>query len=61
MPTYTYNDFRAVLGKAGFTLLRSRKHETWRKILTDGTILIVRVSHQHNRDIDRNLFRRMLR
>jgi hypothetical protein len=33
---YTYDDFRAVLRKAGFAMMRSRKHETWRKKLDDG-------------------------
>lgn len=61
MPSYTYGEFRQVLQRIGFELLRSRKHETWRKILPDGSLLVVRVSHQHGRDIDRNLFFRMLR
>lgn len=42
-------------------MIRSKKHETWRKILPDGTILVVRVSHQHSVDIEANLFHRMLR
>ncbi len=60
MPS-TYADFRSVLQKAGFLLVRSKKYETWRKILTDGMILQVRVSHQHGRDIPTALFHRMLR
>ncbi|PWB79651.1 MAG: hypothetical protein C3F08_06250 [Candidatus Methylomirabilota bacterium] len=60
MPS-TYADFRSVLQKAGFPLARSKKHETWQKVLTDGTILQVRVSHQHGRDIPTALFYRMLR
>ena len=58
---FTYNDFRKVLQKAGFTLARSKKHETWQKILPDGTIFQVRLSHQHGRDIPTALFHRMLK
>jgi hypothetical protein len=57
----SYADFRKVLHNAGFLLLRSKKHETWQKVLPDGTILLVRVSHQHGRDIPPALFHRMLR
>ncbi|MCZ7624427.1 MAG: hypothetical protein C3F12_07655 [Candidatus Methylomirabilota bacterium] len=57
----TYADFRRVLHAAGFLLVRTKKHETWQKVLADGTILQVRVSHQHGRDIPTALFHRMLR
>jgi len=57
---YTYADFRKVLRGAGFLLVRSTKHETWQKVLPDGTILQVRVSHQHGKDIPPPLFYRML-
>jgi len=41
--------------------MRSRKHETWRKILEDGTILRVRISHKAGKDIPKWLFHEMLR
>ena len=46
MPTATYREFRVVLQRAGFQLVRSRKHETWEKSLPAGEILQVRLSHQ---------------
>jgi predicted RNA binding protein YcfA (HicA-like mRNA interferase family) len=58
---YSYDDFRTVLRKAGFTMTRSKKHETWRKKLDDGTECTVRVSHQHGRDIPAPLLSKMLR
>jgi len=61
MASFTYDDFRAVLKRAGFEKLRSEKHETWRKILPNGSILRVRISHQHKRDIPKWLFHEMLR
>lgn len=57
----TYSDFRNVLRRAGFQLARSKKHETWQKILPDGVILLVRISHQHGKDIPKILFHKMLR
>ena len=57
----TYDDFRRVLKKCNFTLVRSKKHETWQKIPPDGTILQVRLSHQHGKDIPRALFHKMLK
>jgi hypothetical protein len=38
----TYDDFRTVLKEINFRLVRSKKHETWQKILPDGTILQVK-------------------
>jgi hypothetical protein len=61
MASYTYDDFRTVLRRAGFEKPRSEKHETWRKILPNGVILRVRISHLHKRDIPRWLFHEMLR
>ncbi|MBU0567098.1 type II toxin-antitoxin system HicA family toxin [bacterium] len=57
----TYGDFRKVLQKLDFVLVRSTKHETWEKICEDGTILRTRVSHQHGKDIPKPLFYRMLK
>jgi len=61
MAIYTFNDFRKVLRILGFEKLRTRKHETWRKILDDGTILRVRISHKTGKDIPKWLFYEMLR
>lgn len=61
MASFSYDDFRKVLKRAGFENLRSEKHETWRKVLPTGAILRVRISHQHKRDIPKWLFHEMLR
>jgi len=61
MPTATYREFRAVLQRAGFQLVRTKKHETWEKALPTGEILQVRLSHQIGRDIPTRLFHLMLR
>lgn len=61
MASYTYDQFRIVLKKLNFEKIRSRKHETWRKVLPNGTILRVRISHKHGRDIPQWLFHEMLR
>ncbi len=60
MPTATYGEFRVVLRRGGFQLVRSRKHETWEKTLPTGEILQVRLSHQPGRDIPTRLFHQML-
>jgi predicted RNA binding protein YcfA (HicA-like mRNA interferase family) len=61
MAIYTYDDMRYVLRKLGFDIIRSRKHETWERILDNGTILQVRISHRRKRDIPRGTFHEMLR
>ena len=61
MPTATYQEFRVVLTRSGFRLVRSKKHETWEKTLATGEILQVRLSHQQGRDIPTPLFHHMLR
>ena len=61
MSIFTYDDFRKVLKKTNFELIRSKKYETWQKILEDGTILQVRVSFQFNQDIYPALFSKMLK
>ena len=61
MASYTFDQFRSVLSRLGFERVRSRKHETWRKNLADGTILRVRISHRHGRDVPKWLFYEMLR
>ena len=61
MASYTYEQYRKVLTKLNFEKVRSHKHETWRKVLPGGTILRVRISHKHGRDIPKWLFYEMLR
>lgn len=61
MPATTYREFRVVLQRSGFRLVRSKKHETWEKALPTGEILQVRLSHQMGRDIPTPLFHAMLR
>ena len=61
MAVYRFDQFRKVLRVLGFAKIRSRKHATWRKVLVNGTILRVRISHKHGRDIPRWLFYEMLR
>ena len=61
MAIYTYDDMRYVLRKLGFELVRSRKHETWERIMQDGAILQVGISHKGKRDIPKGTFYEMLR
>lgn len=61
MAAFTYDQFRTVLKKLNFHKIRSRKHETWRKIIPNGAILRVRISHKHKKDIPNWLFNEMLR
>ncbi len=61
MATYTYNDIRYVLKKIGFRKVRSAKHETWEKILENGAILQVRLSHKGKRDIPKGTLKEILR
>ncbi|HIE28424.1 TPA: type II toxin-antitoxin system HicA family toxin [Candidatus Poribacteria bacterium] len=56
MPLYNYKQLRKVLRKLDFKKIRIGKHETWEKILQDGTILQVRVSHKGKRDIPKGTF-----
>jgi len=57
----TYREFREVLRKAGFVLIRLRKHEVWWRKEANGTERYVLVSHQHGKDIPPNIFARMLK
>jgi len=61
MPTATYGELRVVLRRAGFQLVRSKKHETWEATLSSGEILQVRLSHQMAKDVPTRLFHQMLR
>jgi len=60
MATYTYDDFRRVLERLSFQLVRQPGHETWRKV-QGNVVYRVTLSHQHGRDIPRPLFRKMLK
>jgi len=51
-----YRDFRKILNKLNFVLVRSTKHETWEKICEDGNILRTSLSHQHGKYIPKPLF-----
>jgi hypothetical protein len=61
MPTATYGEVGVVVRRAGFQLVRSKKHETWEKTLPGGEILQVRLSHQVARDVPTRLFHQMPR
>jgi hypothetical protein len=61
MASFTFDHFREVLAIIGFEKIRSKKHETWRKVLPNSVILRVRISHKHQRDIPKWLFYEMLR
>ncbi len=61
MAIYTYDDMRYVLKNLDFSKVRSKKHETWEKILEDGIILQVMISHKGKRDIPKGTFKEMLR
>ena len=61
MAIYTYDDMRYVLKDLDFSKVRSKKHEAWEKILEDGIILQVRISHKGKRDIPKGTFKEMLR
>lgn len=61
MGMYSYDEMRYVLGRLGFELIRSRKHETWEKIAENKAVLQVRLSHKGKRDIPKGTFHEMLR
>ena len=61
MASFTFDQFRTVLTRLGFEKIRSKKHETWRKVLFNQAILRVRIRHKHHRDIPKWLFFEMLR
>lgn len=61
MGIHSYEDMRYVLRRLEFELVRARKHETWQRILQDGSILQVRLSHKGKRDIPKGTFYEMLR
>ncbi len=61
MGMYSYDEMRYVLGRLGFELIRSRKHETWEEIAENKAVLQVRLSHKDKRDIPKGTFHEMIR
>lgn len=61
MAVYTYHQVRSVLRKLGLKQVRARKHETWEKVLEDGSVLQVRLSHKGGRDVPSGTFAEILR
>ncbi len=61
MAAYSYRQVRGVLRRLGFKRVRARKHETWEKLLEDGSVLQVRLSHQGGRDVPPGTFAEILR
>jgi len=61
MGTYNYNQLRKALHVAGFAQIRSKKNETWEKILATNEILQVRLSHKGKRDVPKGTFYEILR
>ena len=61
MAVSTYNQVRFVLRRMGFEKVRIRKHETGEKVLPNGVILQVRLSHKGKRDIPTGIFKEILR
>ncbi|MFH0774636.1 MAG: type II toxin-antitoxin system HicA family toxin [bacterium] len=61
MAAYSFDQFRKVLEKLRFEKVRSKKHETWRKILPNSSILRVRIRHKQSQTIPKWLFYEMLR
>jgi predicted RNA binding protein YcfA (HicA-like mRNA interferase family) len=61
MAVYTYDQVRIVLRSIGFERVRIKKHETWEKVLPQGVILQVRLSHKGKRDISKGTFGEILR
>jgi len=61
MAVYNYRQVRSVLRKLGFERVRARKHEMWEKVLEDGSVLQVRLSHKGGRDVPPGTFAEILR
>ncbi len=57
-----WNEYRKVIRRNGFTLVRSKKHETWVKHDDDGSVLAhTSVSHGNAQIRDKTLFKALLR
>lgn len=57
-----WNDYRKVIGRNGFKLVRSKKHETWVKYDTAGAVLRqTRASHGNAEIADTGFFKELLR
>ena len=60
MAVYSYDDFRKVLRRLGFQIIRSKKHEIWYRH-TETADFKVAVSHKRGEDIPRWVFHKMLK
>lgn len=57
-----WNDYRKVIVRNGFELVRSRKHETWIKYDTAGAVIRqTRASHGNAEIADHGFFKELLR
>lgn len=58
----SWNDYRKVIGRNGFELVRSKKHETWIRYDAEGRIeRQTRCSHGNAEIADRRFFRALLK
>ena len=58
----TWNDYRKVIARNGFKLVRSKNHETWIRYDAEGRIeRQTRASHGNAEIRDRRLFRALLK
>lgn len=57
-----WNDYRKVIGKNGFQMERSAKHETWIQYDDQGRVVRqTRASHGNGEIADRGFFKRLLK
>jgi hypothetical protein len=57
-----WNEYRTVIGRNGFQLVRSKNHETWVQYDANGRVLRqTRASHGNAEIADRGLFRSLLK
>ncbi len=57
-----WNEYRRVIGRNGFELVRSKKHETWIKYDEAGCVVgQTRASHGNAEIADHGLFKELLR
>jgi predicted RNA binding protein YcfA (HicA-like mRNA interferase family) len=56
-----WNEYRKVIGRNGFKLVRSKKHETWVKHDAEGRVIgHTSVSHGNAQIRDKTLFKELL-
>lgn len=57
-----WNDYRTVISRNGFELVRSKKHETWVQYDSTGSVVRqTRASHGNSEIADSGLFRSLLK